>query len=321
MSGLASPPPNGWRYERETMQRLHDEGRIWYPTRRDGSSDHSKRPQLKRYLQEMRGPVVGDVWANIAPINSQAQERLGYPTQKPLPLLERIISASSNPGDIVLDPFCGCGTAVHAAEKLGRKWIGIDVTHLAISLIERRMKDAFPQIAFEVKGTPKDLAGARDLAARDKHQFQWWAVSLVEAVPQGGKKKGADRGIDGIRWVRTGLAKGDLSQMIVSVKGGENISVRDVRDLVGTVEREKAAGGILVTLAKPTKDMLREAASHGFFDYGLGKSRKITVKTIDELLRGVHDDAERLPPLGRHEGFRAAPRERKPTAQQTDLDF
>jgi len=222
---------------------------------------------------------------------------------------------------VVLDPFCGCGTAVHAAEKLGRKWIGIDVTHLAISLIERRMKDAFPAIAFEVKGTPKDLAGARDLAARDKHQFQWWAVSLVDAVPQNGKKKGADRGIDGIRWVLTGAAKGDLSQMIVSVKGGENISVRDVRDLVGTVEREKAAGGILVTLAKPTKDMLREAASHGFFEYGLGKSRKITVKTIDELLRGVQDDAERLPPLGRHEGFRAAPRERKAAGEQTGLDL
>jgi len=154
-----------------------------------------------------------------------------------------------------------------------------------------------------------DLSGARELAARDKHQFQWWAVSLVDAVPQGGKKKGADRGIDGIRWVRTGPRRGDLGQMIVSVKAGGNVSVRDVRGLAGTVEREKAAGGILVTLAKPTRDMLREAASHGFFDYGLGKSRKIVVKTIDELLRGVQDETERLPPIGRHEGFRTAPRE------------
>ena len=221
---------------------------------------------------------------------------------------------------MVLDPFCGCGTAGHAAEKLGRRWLGIDLTHLAVSLIERRMKDAFPNATFEVKGTPRDLAGARDLAARDKHQFQWWAVSLVDAVPQGGKKKGADRGIDGIRWVRTGPNKGDLGQLIVSVKGGENVSVRDVRDLVGTIEREKAAGGVLVTLARPTKDMLREAASHGFFDYGLGRSRKVMVKTIEELLRGVHDESERLPPLGRQEGFRTAPREpRTPTAKQTGL--
>jgi len=140
-------------------------------------------------------------------------------------------------------------------------------------------------------------------------------------VPQGGKKKGADRGIDGIRWVRTVPRRGDLGQMIVSVKGGENVSVPDVRDLVGTVEREKAAGGILITLAKPTKDMLREATSQGFFDYGLGKSRKIVVKTIDELLRGVQDDTERFPPIGRQEGFRAAPRERRSGGEESDLDL
>ena len=276
-------------------------------------------PQFKRYLGS--GQPIQDVITDIPPINSQAQERLGYPTQKPLALLERIIAASSNLGDVVLDPFCGCGTAVHAAQKLGRRWIGIDLTHLAVSLIERRLKDAFPDARFEVKGTPKDLAGARDLAARDKHQFQWWAVSLVDAVPQGGRKKGADRGIDGIRWVRTGPNKGDLQPMIVSVKGGENVSVRDVRDLVGTVEREKAAGGLLVTLAPPTRDMLREAASHGFFDYGLGRTRKIMVKTIEDLLRGVSDDAERLPPLGRQEGFKAAPRERRAAPEQGGLEF
>lgn len=222
----------------------------------------------------------------------------------------------------MLDPFCGCGTAVHAAQKLGRRWIGMDVTHLAISLIERRLKDAFPGIAFEVLGTPRDLASARDLAARDKHQFQWWAVSLLDAVPQGGKKKGADRGIDGIRWVRTGPRPEDLDRIIVSVKGGENISVRDVRDLVGTVQREGALGGVLITLTKPTKDMMREAASAGFASTGLGQFRKIMVKTIEELLQGVHDDAERLPPLGRQEGFRRAARETaKPKRAQPGLDL
>lgn len=297
----------------EKLELLDAAGLVAWPKRAGGV------PQQKRYADENPGVPLQDVITDIRPLGKLDAERLGYPTQKPLALLERIIAASSNPGDVVLDPFCGCGTAVHAAEKLGRKWMGVDITHLAISLIERRLKDAFPAIAFDVKGTPKDLAGARNLAARDKHQFQWWAVSLVEAVPQGGKKRGADRGIDGIRWVRTGPNKGDLERLIVSVKGGDNVSVRDVRDLVGTVQREGAAGGVLVTLATPTRDMLREAASHGFFEYGLGRSRKIMVKTVEELLRGVHDDGERLPPLGRQEGFRTAPREKRSGEGQEPL--
>lgn len=275
-------------------------------------------PQYKKYLDESEGKTVTNDWGDILPVSTR--EELGYPTQKPVALLERIIRISSNPGDVVLDPFCGCGTAVHAAEKLGRKWLGIDVTHLAISLIERRFKDAFPDIAFDVQGTPKDLAAAHDLADRDKHQFQWWAVSLIDAVPQGGKKKGADHGIDGIRWIRTGPRDGDLDRVIVSVKGGGNVSVRDVRDLVGTVEREKALGGVLITLAPPTRPMREEAASHGFASTGLGQFRRIMVKTVEELLRGVQDDGERLPPLGRAEGFRRAPKERRATpAQQTAL--
>lgn len=193
-----SSPEKGWRYEKDTMSRLDAEGRIWYPTRADGSLDTSKRPRLKRYLDEMEGGVVGSVWNDIPPMNSQARERLGYPTQKPLALLERIINASSDLDHLVLDPFCGCGTAVHAAQKLRRNWIGIDVTCLAIGLIERRLKDAFPGLRFEVHGTPKTLEDALDLAKRDKYQFQWWAVSLVGARPHAGKKKGADRGIDGI---------------------------------------------------------------------------------------------------------------------------
>jgi site-specific DNA-methyltransferase (adenine-specific) len=154
-------------------------------------------PQLKRYLDEQRGLPLGDVWTDIPPINSQAQERLGYPTQKPLALLERIISASSNEGDLVLDPFCGCGTTVHAAQKLNRRWIGIDITHLAISLVKRRLIDAFPQAQFEIHGVPKDIGAARELAEADKHQFQLWALSMIEAQPYKGGKKGGDTGIDG----------------------------------------------------------------------------------------------------------------------------
>ena len=130
------------------------------------------------------GSPLQDVWADIDAINSGAGELLGYPTQKPLALLERVIESSSNEGEVVLDPFCGCGTAVDAAQKLKRKWIGIDITHLAISLIEKRLKDRYKGRAkFEVHGTPKDVDAARDLAQRDKYQFQWWAVSLVEAQP------------------------------------------------------------------------------------------------------------------------------------------
>lgn len=174
----------------QKLDLLEAKGFIVWPAR-------GKVPQYKRYLDESKGNHVQDVITDILPLSTHAAERLGYPTQKPLSLLARIIQASSNEGDTVLDPFCGCGTAVHAAEKLRRRWIGIDVTHLAISLIEKRLTDAFPGITFEVHGTPKDVDGARALAAADKYQFQWWAVSLLNAVPYGGQKKGADSGIDG----------------------------------------------------------------------------------------------------------------------------
>jgi len=206
-------PPYGWRYSRETMAKLDADGRVWYPPSKD------RRPRLKRYLNEMAGSAMNSVWTDIPPINSQAKERLGYSTQKPLALLERIIAASSTEGDIVLDPFCGCGTAVHAAHTLGRRWIGIDITHLAISLIRRRMQDAFPGIAIEVIGEPVDLTGARDLAQRDKYQFQWWALDRLGAQPVSGKKKGSDKGIDGVIPFFAG-PKEDYKRVIVSVKGG-----------------------------------------------------------------------------------------------------
>ncbi|MDD1451727.1 site-specific DNA-methyltransferase [Sphingomonas sp. H160509] len=187
------------------------------------------------------GVRLGDWW-DIPIINASSKERLGYPTQKPSALLERIIAASSNEGDVVLDPFCGCGTAVHAAEKLKRQWIGIDVTHLAISLIEKRMKDAFPGVTFTVEGTPKDLASAYDLALRDKYQFQWWAVSMVDALPYGGRKKGADGGIDGLIYFNDhDPASGKMvtHRAIVSVKGGLNPDTAMVETLAATIARAR----------------------------------------------------------------------------------
>ncbi len=187
-----------------------------------------------------------------------------------------------------------------------RQWIGIDVTHLAVSLIERRLKDAFPGITFEVHGTPKDIGGARDLAERDKYQFQWWAVSLVDAVPQGGKKKGMDRGIDGIRWVRASPKEGDFDKVLVSVKGGENVGAAMVRDLKGTIEREGAKGGVFVTLAEPTREMQREAAAAGFFETSFGQHPKLQILIIAELLAGKRPN---LPSPASGEGFKKAAKE------------
>ena len=279
-------PEKGWRFELTTMQKMHDDNRIWYPKDKNGQLDFKKRPQVKRYLSEMEGGVMGVVWTDIAPINSQAAERLGYPTQKPLALLERIVSASSNEGDTVLDPFCGCGTAVHAAQKLGRNWIGIDITHLAVSLIEKRLKDGFPSIQFEVHGTPKDHGGASNLAQRDKYQFQWWACSLVNAQPYQAKKKGSDGGIDGLIYFQDDSTS--HKKIVVSVKGGDNVNVAMVRDLAHVVVREKAEIGLFVTLAPATKPMMTEAIKEGYYISPVtGKAfPKIQILTIEGLMNG-----------------------------------
>lgn len=269
-----------WRLPPEKMQELHDQGRVHYT--KNGTAEYI------RYLDEMPGLPLQDVWDDISPVNSQAKERLGYPTQKPLALLERIIQASSNENDIILDPFCGCGTAIHAAEKLNRQWIGIDITHLAISLIESRLKESFPGIKFDVFGTPKDLASAKDLAKRDKYQFQWWACSLVDVAPYQGKKKGADTGIDGIKYIADLEKSKEIKRKIIlSVKGGENIGVAMVRDLLGTMQANKADIGLFVTLTQPTKAMLTEATKAGFYRAANGKDYpKLQIFTIEDLLSG-----------------------------------
>jgi len=273
------PHPNGWAISREVMEQLDREGRLFFPKKEDA------RLRKKIYLDESSGVPATDMWDDLPPIHASAAERLGYPTQKPLALLERIIAASSNEGDVVLDPFCGCGTAVHAAQKLGRQWIGIDITHLAISLIEKRLKDAFPGIAFDVIGTPKDLASAEDLAARDKYQFQWWAVSMVDALPFGGKKKGADGGIDGIIYFKP---DGKVTEKaLVSVKGGDNVGVQMIRDLHSAMEREKAPICVFITKALPTSVMEREAAAVGRFEDGFGRTYpRLQIITLAELFQG-----------------------------------
>jgi site-specific DNA-methyltransferase (adenine-specific) len=238
------------------------------------------------YLDEKPGVLPRDWWSDISFLNRAARERLGYPTQKPLALLERIIKASSDPGDVVLDPFCGCGTAIEAAEKLNRKWIGMDITHLAIQLVRKRIDDAFEgKCQYRVHGIPEDYGSAKALALQDKYEFQWWALSLVDARPFGGediKRKGKDRGIDGIfSFIDDKKRKSKF--VVVSVKGGKT-SPAHIRDLKGTIEREKASMGILITLDPPTKEMKIEAASAGFYESELFKKRfpKIQIISVKE---------------------------------------
>jgi adenine specific DNA methylase Mod len=271
-----------WKYAVSHLEELDAEGRIYWPAKEGGM------PRLKRYADDAKGAPAQDIWTDVAAINSQAQERLGYPTQKPLALLERIIAASSNEGDVVLDPFCGCGTAVHAAQKLKRKWIGIDITHLAISLIEKRLKDAFgKRCKYDVHGTPKDLDAARDLAKRDKYQFQWWAVSLVEAQPFQGKKKGADGGIDGLKFFHD-VDKAGARKLVVSVKGG-GLKADDVRALNHVREREGAEIALFISLEEPTRGMIADAASAGFYESASGKKYpRVQLLTIEGLLAGTH---------------------------------
>jgi adenine specific DNA methylase Mod len=268
----------------------------------------------KKYkLYKKKGVRMGDVW-DIPYLNSMAKERLGYPTQKPLALLERIIKASSKEGDIILDIFCGCGTAVHAAQTLGRQWLGIDITHLAISLIEKRLNDAFPSIQYDVHGTPKDFAGAKELADHDKYQFQWWAVSLLNAVPYGGKKKGADTGIDGMIYF---MPNGKQTEKaIVSVKGGGSVSVPMIRDLGHVVDREQAKIGIFVTLALPTTPMQVEATKAGFYETPFhGKVPKLQILTIAELFAGKKPQIPFINPST----FRRARQEDMDTKRQKPL--
>jgi adenine specific DNA methylase Mod len=293
-------PPFGWRVKREKLEVVDKSGRLYWSA--------GGIPYLIRYLDEQFGEIVGNLWDDIPPVNSQAQERIGYPTQKPLALLERIIKASSNEEMVILDPFCGCGTTVEAAERFKRQWIGIDVTHYAITLIERRLAGTHVDpTTYQVVGRPTDLAGARDLARRDKHQFQWWAAWRLGARWYREEKKGADRGIDGRMMFKNGPYGDGL--IIMSVKGGENIGVQMVRDLRGVIERDEAEMGILVCLAEPTGPMKTEAAAAGFVSKSAhGRLPRLQIITIEEMLNGL---MPKLPPLPQPERIdRMAPRKK-----------
>lgn len=273
------PHRNGWAVSFEKMCELDEKGLLIFPSNREG------RIMRKRYLDEQPGAVVGDVWTDISQIRGADAELLGYPTQKPVALLERIIQASSNEGDIVLDPFCGCGTTIDAAQRLNRNWIGIDITHLAITLIKHRLKSAYgDDVQFQVVGEPVDLASAETLAKEDPYQFQFWSLGLVGARPME-EKKGADRGIDGRIYFHDEKG-GKTKQIIISVKAGK-VQVSHVRDLRGVIDREKAEIGVLISMNDPTREMEREAATGGFYDSPWGRKHpRLQILTVKQLLEG-----------------------------------
>jgi site-specific DNA-methyltransferase (adenine-specific) len=338
-----------WRWTKDRMEAAYKAGIVVQPS-------PGAVPRVKRYLDEQEGWPLDDVWEDIPPLNSQAKERLGYPTQKPLALLERITQASSNPGDVVLDPFCGCGTTIDAAEKLGRKWIGIDVTQLAISLIKNRLLDTYgSRLKFEsssrreealtkkseidqslVTSTPTEMGSrtstvriigepttpneAAQLAEDDKYQFQWWALGLVGARPVE-QKKGADHGIDGKILFRDDLTVAKPEQIIIQVKGGKT-GVKDVRDLRGVLDREQAAIGVLISLQESTGPMEAEAASAGFYEHKMNKQKypRLQLRTVKELMDGK--GIERPSNVAAtDETFKKAPQSKRKDGEQKALEL
>lgn len=357
----------------DKLDALDKAGRIHWPQKKDGV------PMFKRYADEQPGVPLQSVWDDIPPLHNLSAERLGYPTQKPVALLERIIQASSNPGDVVLDPFCGCGTTIDAAEKLGRDWIGIDVTQLAISLIKNRLQDTYgsrlkfvsgssrresaqtpspaedqsglTSAATETKergvhaastpeseptskraearvpegvsliriiGEPTTPNEAATLAEEDKFQFQWWALGLVGARPVE-QKKGADHGIDGKILFRDDPRAAKPEQIIIQVKGGKT-GVKDVRDLRGVLDREKAAIGVLISLQPPTGPMETEAASAGFYEHKTNKQKfpRLQLRTVKELMEGKGIERP-TSAAAIEETFRKAPASKKKHGDQTEL--
>jgi len=316
-NGFSIPWESEEEYIKVRKQKLrHDEMGKPYVL-----SDAGKGRRIRRYIEDAMkvGSPVDDVW-EIDRLTSSSKERLGYPTQKPEALLERVILSSSNEGDLVLDPFCGCGTTIVVSQRLGRRWIGIDITYLAVALMKNRLLDRFGNdLPYDVIGEPVDIHDARALATQDPYQFQWWALGLVGARPSD-PKKGSDKGIDGRLYFHDEKnIKAKTKQIVFSVKSG-HVSVSHVRDLRGVLERENAQIGVLISMNPPTKPMIHEATKAGFYHspWG-GKHPRIQILTIDKLLRGEKIDC---PPLRQtNMTFKKAPRYKPKSTHQNNFYF
>jgi len=268
---------NHWKFTIDNLETLDREGRIYWPKKVGGV------PAYKRYLDEMKGVVLQDVWTDIPPIGAQAAERLGYPTQKPLPLLDRIIRSSSNEGDVVFDPFCGCGTAIYSAQINRRHWIGCDIAILSVQIVRDVLMARYglhDGEQYEITGVPVSLEGARDLFSRDTRQFQHWLVELAGGFCN--SKHSGDLGIDGRLYFKTD--KG-LRSMVLSVKGG-HVTPAFVRELRGTLERESTEMAGFLCLEEPTKGMKEEAAKAGMYTLDGGKYPRLQIRTVADLLAG-----------------------------------
>jgi len=302
------PHPNGWAVGKERLEAYDREGRLHFPRKEGGQL------RVKQYLDERPGIKLQDVWTDIPALNSQAQERLGYPTQKPLALLERIVGASSREGEVVLDPFCGCGTTIEAAQRLERQWIGIDIAIHSIKVIEARLSKIRGSIAYSEEGMPRDFASAKKLAESDKYQFQWWANYLFNPHALREQKKGADRGVDGELFFPNGPGR-PWGRMLTSVKGGENVGPAMVRDFARVIEREGANLGLFICLNKPTRAMSVEAASVRVADTVHGDIPKLQIVSIEEWFEGKRP---MLPPLQHLPSAAFAP-VRRVASQRPDL--
>ncbi|MGB8260107.1 MAG: DNA methyltransferase [Terracidiphilus sp.] len=300
-------PPYSGRYWAYSHQNIADFARAGKLVHRE-----TGMPRLMQFADEMPGIPLQDDWDDIH--RAAGEEDLGYPTQKPEALLERIIRSSSNEGDLVLDPFCGCGTTVQVAQKLKRRWVGIDITHLAIGLIRKRLSDSFGtevRDSFRVVGEPTDYAGAAELAAENKYQFQWWALGQVGARPAE-QKKGPDRGIDGRLYFHDD--EGDSKQIVFSVKAG-GVNVSQIRDLVGALRREDAQIGVFLCFEEPTKQMLREAADAGFYTSTDGsRYPQVQILTIEQILSGQQPQ---YPRFAREATYKRAPKARASVRQSS----
>ncbi|MBN2583309.1 MAG: restriction endonuclease [Planctomycetes bacterium] len=317
-----------WAYSKENMAAFARAGNLIHRS--------TGMPRIVHFADEMPGVSIQDLWDDIPPVSGN--QDMGYPTQKPIALLHRVISASSNPGDVVLDPFCGCGTTIDAVETLNRehpdqpprKWIGIDVTHLSINLIKHRLTRFSPPPEYDVQGEPASVAGAAALAGQDPYQFQFWALGLVGARPSGGKpKKGADRGIDGVRFFQDEQRRGVwvAKKMLVQVKSG-HVKAGDVRDLVGTMSREQSELAVFVTLEEPTQPMRTEAASAGLYTspYDNQSYPRVQILTVEQLLADPHrpnPSCLQIPggPGGPNVTLPEAPKHRRKGTHQHAMDF
>jgi site-specific DNA-methyltransferase (adenine-specific) len=303
-----------WAVRRETMEQYEREGLIRYTK--------TGTPTLLQYADKMPGVPLQNIWTDIPPVNPQAIERLGYPTQKPEALLERIINASSNEGDIVLDPFCGCGTTITVAERLHRHWLGIDITHLAITLIKKRLHDTFgaEELAkYEVIGEPADAKSAVALAEVNRYQFEWWALGLVDAAPAQDKKKGADKGVDGVLYFQE-KDDGPYHKIIVQVKSG-HVGAKEVRELEGTRQQAKAEIAALLTLKPPTRPM-KEAVPADYYVSALFPNLsfpRLQILTIAELFAGKKLEYPQWVPAKTFK--QAARRYKGPTPQEQEKSY